>query len=453
MIELAELQKQYKELDEKAGKYNCPEFDKVYEIIGELVKGRNDVGDKGDLDYPLVTGEVIDEALSKSGFANNKTFVSDFKKYREIEEKARELQRLMIECPDHPLVELKINKKEKLKEKLNTDEWLFYPISIYTPKEMMSIIDNILEKDAKAGKGLYSNITDISEEDESLDEWFDVEAYGVKCSLEPLYRDLQSYGVIDTVLKNDKIKEYYLKAIKNLVNFIRDNTDKPNRIRNHISNTIKGLDDIPAFGLLLQILLLQGLIKWFEGVDLKESDNGYNEACALVQWIGEQLMKKEVLFCFFRWGDEDKEMLKPFCDYLHSHEIGEKIQEECREHIKKNLLTEENEPQPQKQEQSKNLPIELDNDEVKNLLQKAITAGLCDNSYKWVKSKSLLAYLADKISEHLNLGKGEYDGKIKTSWKPFETLFGISGLSGAKRDYQKTGTLPDGYSIVDKLFE
>lgn len=99
------------------------------------------------------------------------------------------------------------------------------------------------------------------------------------------------------------------------------------------------------------------------------------------------------------------------------------------------------------------LPKTLDTDEAKNLLKKTITAGLCDDTYRWVKSKALLAYFADKASECLGLCKGEYDGKPKTSWKPFESLFGISGLSGAKRDYQKTGTLPDGYSDVNKLFE
>lgn len=99
------------------------------------------------------------------------------------------------------------------------------------------------------------------------------------------------------------------------------------------------------------------------------------------------------------------------------------------------------------------LPEELDTAKAKGLLKKAIAAGICDDTYKWLKSKALLAYFADKVSEYLGLGKGEYDGKTKTSWKPFETLFRINGLSGAKRDYQKTGTLPDGYSDVNKLFE
>lgn len=99
------------------------------------------------------------------------------------------------------------------------------------------------------------------------------------------------------------------------------------------------------------------------------------------------------------------------------------------------------------------LPEELNNENAKSIISKAIKAGLCDHNYKWLKTKSLLAYFADRASEYLKLGKGEYDGNVKTSWKPFETLFGFSGLSGAKRDYKKTGTLPDGNKDVDNLFE
>ena len=99
------------------------------------------------------------------------------------------------------------------------------------------------------------------------------------------------------------------------------------------------------------------------------------------------------------------------------------------------------------------IPSVLNTEKAKSLIQKAIQKGFCNNNYKWLKSKALLAYFADRASEYLKLGKGEYDGRQKTSWKPFESLFVISGLSGAKRDYQKTGTLPDGYKEVDKLFE
>ena len=107
----------------------------------------------------------------------------------------------------------------------------------------------------------------------------------------------------------------------------------------------------------------------------------------------------------------------------------------------------------QSNNKSLDLPIELCTDVARVILKKAIDGGLMDSAYKWGKSKSLLAYFADKTSEYLGLCKGEYDGKPKVSWKPFEALFGIRGLSGAKRDYQKTGTLPGGYEDVDKLFK
>ena len=99
------------------------------------------------------------------------------------------------------------------------------------------------------------------------------------------------------------------------------------------------------------------------------------------------------------------------------------------------------------------LPDELNNDEAKSIISKAIAKGLCDNNNCWLKTKALLAYFADRARDHLNLGQGEYDGSTKTSWKPFESLFGVNGLSGAKRDYQKTGTLPNGHNIVDELFK
>lgn len=100
-----------------------------------------------------------------------------------------------------------------------------------------------------------------------------------------------------------------------------------------------------------------------------------------------------------------------------------------------------------------NLPNELNTEKAKALLQKAIQNGLCDGKYKWLKTKSLLAYFADKASEYLKLGKGKYGGRTKTSWKPFETLFGLSELCAAKNYFQRTGTLPCDYKDVDKLFE
>lgn len=312
---LQELQSRFEALCDEQEQLPREGFAKVFEVLDELEETFTP-------QHPYTENEGnINKALELTGHSTDEAFCKAFKRNNQIMIEGKEIQAKGLEI-------FAIQQCEKIKEKPhNFNEWKFVPIRIFAPKELMNnVINPRLETDAKEGKGLYGNITDIPEENESLDEWFDIEAYGVKCSLEPLYRDLQNYGVVDSVLENDTIRDYYLKAIKSLIYFIRDNTDKPNRIRNHISNTLKGLDDIPAFGLLLQILLLQGLIKWFENVNLKEGDNGYNEASNLVQWIGKQLIKKEIRFCYFRWGEDDKKWLKPFCDYLLSTEIGNTVQ-------------------------------------------------------------------------------------------------------------------------------
>lgn len=97
------------------------------------------------------------------------------------------------------------------------------------------------------------------------------------------------------------------------------------------------------------------------------------------------------------------------------------------------------------------LPTELNTTGAKKLFQKAIKAGLMsetDSGYEWKKTKALCAYFADRASEYLKLQKGEK----KVSWKPFETLFNIKGLGGARNDYQKTGNLPLDNNLVDSLF-
>ena len=101
----------------------------------------------------------------------------------------------------------------------------------------------------------------------------------------------------------------------------------------------------------------------------------------------------------------------------------------------------------------KQIPAELQTEEARLILDKAISLGLCDNEYHWQKTNSLLAYFSDCACEHLNLSKAEQDGRKKTYWKPFETLFGVSGLANYKNIYtNKTGKLPSDHEIVESVF-
>lgn len=101
----------------------------------------------------------------------------------------------------------------------------------------------------------------------------------------------------------------------------------------------------------------------------------------------------------------------------------------------------------------KQIPAELQTEEARLILGKAISLGLCDENYTWQKTNSLLAYFADCACEHLKLSKAEQDGKKKTYWKPFETLFGVSGLANYKNTYtNKTGKLPTDHETVESIF-
>ena len=424
-----------KELEELTAKFNalCDEQEKLpregFAKVFEVLDGMEETFTP---QHPYTENEdIINKALEITGHSSDEAFCRAFKRNNQIMIEGKNIQAKGLEI-------YAMQQHEKIKEEpKKPNEWQFVPIRIIASKEIVdNVINPILETDAKEGKGLYGNITDIPEEDESLDEWFDIEAYGIKCSLESLYRDLQNYGVVDSVLKNDTIKEYYLKTIKSLIYFIRDNTDKPNKIRNHISKTLKELDDIPAFGLLLQILLLQGLIKWFENVDLKKGDNGYNEACSLVQWIGEQLMIKEIGFCYFRWGEGDKEYLKPLCNYLLSTEIGEFVQDilfkkqiDCS-----NIIDGEHEARKIPKEAGNNekttdkisLPSELDTEKARKYFAKAINVGYMkkeDSNYKWI-------YGGEKGQARL----GYFCNKIYSSPRPInklEEFFGVKKLSAS----------------------
>jgi len=317
-----DLQNKYYELDKEAGKYNRPEFDKVYLIIADLVKDRNDVGDRGNLHFPLCVGTVIDEALEKAGFSNDENFVSDFKKYREIEQQAREIQLQAFELPDHP-----IKKMMKTPKPYNQDGWNFINFSFFVPQQLKEAFDGIIMVDVINNTGLFANITDIPKEDESEDEYLMIDAFGLKCSFVPFLDELKQYKVIgEDGFLNCGLKNFLLVILKTEVTFIKENTDKPAKVKNHISETINKLDDLPVWGLFFQILTLQGLCRWFEGISINEGDEGYNEAKSLYIWLIKILIKKEIEFCYKPYGEEDKEILKPLCDYLYSTETGKRVQ-------------------------------------------------------------------------------------------------------------------------------
>lgn len=114
---------------------------------------------------------------------------------------------------------------------------------------------------------------------------------------------------------------------------------------------------------------------------------------------------------------------------------------------------------PQPQPEGAGLPDVLNTDEAKGLLDRLCKAGFAkieDGGYKWIGTKVLCAYFADRASHSLNLSNTmDKEGNITTSWKPFEALFGIEGLKVAKQNWMRLNTKfePKGFEAIEKLFE
>jgi hypothetical protein len=68
--------------------------------------------------------------------------------------------------------------------------------------------------------------------------------------------------------------------------------------------------------------------------------------------------------------------------------------------------------------------------------------------WKKEKSKALLAYFIDNVADKYKIKHGAH-----RLVRPFETMFNVTGISGAINDYKKTGDLPIGYEIIDNILK
>lgn len=102
--------------------------------------------------------------------------------------------------------------------------------------------------------------------------------------------------------------------------------------------------------------------------------------------------------------------------------------------------------------------------EALTIIERAIEKEMIEKTatgYKWNRTKVLLAYFAERMSNKYNLCKTTFvdtntrELKKGVSWKPFETLFNETGLKMAKQNWQRVETsfYPTGHEEVDLLFD
>ena len=88
----------------------------------------------------------------------------------------------------------------------------------------------------------------------------------------------------------------------------------------------------------------------------------------------------------------------------------------------------------------------LESDEAKKYWLRLEEAGFVDAKHALMPetTRKQAMYIAELFAEKLN---------IKTKWKTFEQLWGISNLAQEKWDMQETGNTPSRSKEIDKIFE
>lgn len=428
-----------------------PEFERVFTALYEIAPGQREVYNTHGWDMGAALPEAIDtdtlnRALSVTGVSDEVR--RDFIRYAEIVLQGKRL------IQQNALLNIEIEMTDRPQEK-QPEGWRFYPINIIASPDLHNIIAEVIQQDAQKGEGLFTNITEIAElPDEALDEWLGVEVYNVWSNLQPYKGELCRYGVTGQTLGKE-FTRYLFAYLKEIADHIKTNTDKPEAVKKHIFEAVEKLDGIKVWGLIFQILTLQGLLSLLENCTLKEGENGYNEVQELSMWIADLLGRKEMWFAFTGgiYGDEDKTRLQPLCEYLYNTEIGRTVQQVIFERDKSDT-PDLNEPTDRPE--AVTLPDKLATPEALKIFEQARELGLIDRDYKWLKGLQLLACFAREMSLKLGLGKGNNsDGTPRISWQPFERLFNISNgkLRANYNDVQKTGQDPSDHTLIDRIFK
>lgn len=443
-----EIQAQFDRLCDEQEKIDSTGFGEVFKCLNEVVlKGAN-----RSVLFPFTEDvKAIQKALELTGHSKDEAFCERFMRHYRLFVEGKDLQARGLQIKASCLPQ--IGKQ--------AGGWYFVPISIFVPQEAKDIqaaVNDILEKDAKEGKGLFANVTQIEKEDEALDEFLCVEAYNCKHSFTKYLAELKQHKVVgkEGAFLNPDFTRCLFATLKTCADIIKDNTDSPNNVKNKLNDVIATFDNIPIWGLFFQILVLQGLCQMLVSLDINEGDNGFDEAQDLCNWICEALATKEISFAFGFYGDKDLVMLEPFCEYLCTTDVGKEIQEQIRREYYP-------EPQPENavQEIPQNikdiLPEKLQKDDAVSIFKKAIDAQMVKfdgKSLVWKGTKQLLAYFAQQMSERFTLSvKLDKDENKTTDWKTFETLFNQKKLKQAKQNWMRVNTKfePTGFKEVDAI--
>lgn len=314
--------------------------------------------------------------------------------------------------------------------KPNGKEWCFYelgiacisptstvPSDIAEPINIAPVIQGIIDNELTNKDGFFSYHYSPQKEDVSLDDLLCVDAYGMKCSFQPFLSELKTFGVTD--LFGQDLTKCIFRVLKDIGQFIKDNTDKPQAIKNHITSMLDVFSNIPIISAMARISVMRGLEMFY--LECRDTLEGYGvaEVESMLMWVGMEECKMIGSFTImpFEMGlvsAEVAEHIKPFTDYLYSTEIG-KLANDTTLAILYGYDISDDEPT------QKELPKEFTTPTAKTVLQKAIGAGLLDADFMPIG-------LTQAQKKAFAIGMGLECGFFGKHLKPFKTYWGVDNL-------------------------
>lgn len=292
--------------------------------------------------------EKIQKALCQAGFADDEIFCKSFMKYANLTIVCkRNFQQQMI---TNLFAALKRHRQTQKTD--DCDEWQFVPLHIIPPEEMpneeneiirsiaswyfirasaaTSYMNGMMKNFSQRENEIFASITCIPSDDVGEDDLAEMDAYEHQATFTNYLDELKSFEIIedgeaDAFLSAD-LTTYLFQTLKYLAAYIRDHTDEPEQAKEVVAATIKTFDRIRIFGLIFQILLLQGLFRWLEDLDFETVDVNFEKAQSCYDWLKKLLLMKLIDFCFIPFSDDDKKHLEPFCSYLYATETGKMVQ-------------------------------------------------------------------------------------------------------------------------------
>lgn len=312
------LKKEFDDICDEQDKLYRPEFETVFSILFEVDEKQKLIYNTNlwDMSYKLPDKPdliPINVALSKSAYTDDDAFCADFIRYCTITLRGK---KIMQQQARSSVINLN-------KQTIQVKGWVFKSIAICAPEEIQRLC---IDK-------LYENAVVTQTRNKDLGEYLDSVAnandFKMNCNLVPYIDKLEQFNVINgenSFLNNDKTLVLF-KSLNVVLDIIKNNSNKPYKVKYEISEFLKKFDTIKVWGVFIQILILEGLVDLFLRLKIDEPDPGYNEAQSIYDYIASELQEKEIIFCLMPYGPKDLQRLEPFCDFLMHTEMGKHIQE------------------------------------------------------------------------------------------------------------------------------